>query len=289
MKKIAFAVYREWAYKIFTEVLDFTRLSNDVFIPLLITTPQHEFDLPVSQDYEVLVLEGKNQETLQAALRRHDIDTVCFYGWSWFVKDPVLSEYTCLCLHPSPLPKYRGGSPIQHQLVAGETDSAVSIIKMSEGVDDGDIYTQIPIPLLGYLPEILDGIVQAGVRGTEQYIEDLINNCARFTPQANLEEFPPLKRRTPADGEIHVQRAAEQTYTEIYNLVRGLQSPYPNAFIVQDNVIVHIEQIQFATDTAHSGGDIATAITERQIPFAFKVKDGSVIVTKARFEEKLLS
>ncbi len=42
-------------------------------------------------------------------------------------------------IHGSILPKYRGASPIQASLIAGETETGVTIMMMSEGMDEGDI------------------------------------------------------------------------------------------------------------------------------------------------------
>ena len=45
-------------------------------------------------------------------------------------------------LHPSPLPKYRGGSPIQNQIINGESKSAVTLFKINNKIDQGDIIYQ---------------------------------------------------------------------------------------------------------------------------------------------------
>ena len=49
-------------------------------------------------------------------------------------------------LHPSPLPKFRGGSPIQNQIIRGEKISAVTIFKINKIIDGGDIYFQKNFP-----------------------------------------------------------------------------------------------------------------------------------------------
>ena len=38
-----------------------------------------------------------------------------FAGWSEIIKLEIINKYLCICLHPSDLPKFRGGSPIQNQ------------------------------------------------------------------------------------------------------------------------------------------------------------------------------
>lgn len=45
----------------------------------------------------------------------------------------------CINVHGSVLPKYRGASPIQSALLEGEKETGVTIMKMSEGMDEGDM------------------------------------------------------------------------------------------------------------------------------------------------------
>ena len=48
----------------------------------------------------------------------------------------------CINIHPSLLPKYRGAAPINWALIRGETTTGVTIMRMDEGVDSGDILLQ---------------------------------------------------------------------------------------------------------------------------------------------------
>ena len=69
-------------------------------------------------------------------------DIIFFIGWSWIIDDHLIKSNKCICLHPSPLPKYRGGSPIQHQIINGESLSAVTFFEMTNELDAGDILYQ---------------------------------------------------------------------------------------------------------------------------------------------------
>ena len=69
---------------------------------------------------------------------------ILWYGWSWILPPNIVKEYNCVALHPSPLPKYRGGSPLQNQIINGETISAITLFKMEEGLDNGDVIKQLP-------------------------------------------------------------------------------------------------------------------------------------------------
>ena len=101
--RIACIGYREWALKIYTNI---QKKSDHIFLNI------------------------KNFETYSdQIIKDFSPDLVMFYGWSWIVSKELIENFTCLMLHPSPLPLYRGGSPIQNQIIEGRKTSKVSIIK----------------------------------------------------------------------------------------------------------------------------------------------------------------
>jgi methionyl-tRNA formyltransferase len=53
----------------------------------------------------------------------------------------------CINIHPSLLPKYRGAAPINWALIRGEEKTGVTIMRMDEGVDSGDILLQEETPI----------------------------------------------------------------------------------------------------------------------------------------------
>ena len=55
--------------------------------------------------------------------------------------------YGCINTHASLLPRYRGGAPIQRSIINGEKESGVSIIYMTEKMDEGDILLQKALPI----------------------------------------------------------------------------------------------------------------------------------------------
>ena len=102
-------------------------------------------------------------------------DLILWYGWSKIIPNTVLKKYYSVMLHPSPLPLYRGGSPIQNQIINGEEVSAVTLFKMDEGIDTGDIISQLPLSLKGDLEEIFARITELGTNQTRKMIADFPN------------------------------------------------------------------------------------------------------------------
>ncbi len=59
-----------------------------------------------------------------------------------------LPRYGCLNIHPSRLPRWRGASPVASAIMAGDNNTALSIIEMGEGLDDGDLVASCGLPIL---------------------------------------------------------------------------------------------------------------------------------------------
>jgi methionyl-tRNA formyltransferase len=198
--RIACVGYRDWALNIYD------RLAKSTDHIFLIFRSRIQFNSDALADFKP--------------------DLVLFYGWSWVVPSDILERHICIMLHPSPLPRYRGGSPIQNQIIAGETSSMVSLFVMTEDLDAGDIVGQHELCLAGTLKDIFKRIEDAGVELTSH----LIKNGFKRTPQDhNAATF--CKRRTPSDSEISAEDLLTKPAEYLFNKIRMLASPYPNAYI----------------------------------------------------------
>ncbi len=87
-------------------------------------------------------------ETL-AHLRDWQPDLIVVAAYGKILPRPILDlpPYGCINVHASLLPKYRGAAPIQWAIARGETHSGVTIMKMSEQMDAGDILVQTQVEL----------------------------------------------------------------------------------------------------------------------------------------------
>ena len=99
------------------------------------------YDFIEDNNYEVLIIRSK-KEYNEDKIIEYNPDYILFYGWSWIINSKLLEDFKCIMLHPSPLPKYRGGSPIQNQIINDDIISAVTLFKMNEKLDEGDILFQ---------------------------------------------------------------------------------------------------------------------------------------------------
>ena len=230
MTKIAFVGYRKWGYEIYEGLLEFQKSYPHFSLDVVITSPNSEFE-NARKIKKYYVVDGNNNDKIYDLLKENEIDLALCYSWSWILKEPITSRFICLCLHPAPLPKYRGGTPIQHQILAGETKSAVSIFRMSSGIDDGPLYSQTPISLEGDIEDIYARMVTVGISKTRNLIRDYNNGKLKFFSQKNLDKNPPWKRRKPERSELTFDQLAGMTFRQLHNFVRALTGPYPHAYI----------------------------------------------------------
>ena len=62
---------------------------------------------------------------------------VCAFGA--LIKEPLLSDHELLNVHPSLLPRWRGAAPVERAIIAGDTQTGVSIMRLTAGLDSGPV------------------------------------------------------------------------------------------------------------------------------------------------------
>lgn len=96
-----------------------------------------EYGLPVEQPQ---TFDQKAIENIRSL--KPDLIVVAAYGRLLPKELLEMPGFGCINVHTSLLPKWRGASPIQNALLAGETETGVTIMLMNEGMDTGDIIAQ---------------------------------------------------------------------------------------------------------------------------------------------------
>ena len=217
--KIIFFAYREWAIEIYKKIIH--HYNNKIEFLLISNKLSVDIDIIDSINPEIIL----------------------FYGWSWMIEDKIIKKYRCICLHPSLLPKYRGGSPIQNQIINGENESGVTLFEMTQDLDGGPIIFQKQFSLDGSLFDILDRVIKLGTIGTIELIENISNLELKEQDNDNSTEY---KRRKPHESEIKPDDFLKHEAEYFYNFVRALQNPYPLPFIkCKNNSILYLMEVKY--------------------------------------------
>lgn len=129
-------------------------------------------------------------------------------------------------LHGSLLPKYRGAAPINHAIMAGETETGVTTFFLEEAVDTGDIIVQksMSIGPNETAGEVHDRMKVLGAEAVVETVRQIDQGTVDARPQDDQKATPAPKIQDE-DCEIPWGEPSET----VHNHIRGL-SPYPGAW-----------------------------------------------------------
>jgi methionyl-tRNA formyltransferase len=128
------------------------RLAESAHRPLLVVTPpdrpkgrgrrtQSPPAAEVATELEIELLQAANVNEDAALERirgfRPEALAVCAFGQ--LIREPLLSEWPLLNVHPSLLPHWRGAAPIERAIMAGEDRTGVCVMQVTEGLDSGPV------------------------------------------------------------------------------------------------------------------------------------------------------
>jgi methionyl-tRNA formyltransferase len=123
----------------------------------------------------------------QAELKRFGADVIVVAAYGLILPQPVLelSRYGAVNIHASLLPRWRGATPIQRALLAGDRDTGISIMQMDAGLDTGPVLMQEKIPILedDTMGTLHDRLAELGAKLIVQALDALEAGRVNATPQ----------------------------------------------------------------------------------------------------------
>lgn len=178
--------------------------------------------IPVFQPEKV----RKNDEVFeQLKALEPDIAVVAAYGQILPQRILDVPKFGCVNIHASLLPKYRGASPIQAAVVAGESETGVTIMQMEAGLDTGPAIQMksVPIDPLHTSQDVHDQLAALGATMIVGVLDDIEAGTAERTPQDDtLSSYAPMLKKE--DGILNFENSA----VSVANKIRGL-NPWPGA------------------------------------------------------------
>ena len=156
-----------------------------------------------------------------------DLDAACVVAYGQILKADVLDapRLGCFNLHGSLLPRWRGAAPIQRAIMAGDTQTGVQIMRMSEGLDEGAILLSevMDIHADDTAASLSERMSVTGATLWTRALAAIERGGVTETPQVGQPTY--AKKITPAEARIDWTRAA----AEVDAHIRGL-SPFPGAW-----------------------------------------------------------
>jgi methionyl-tRNA formyltransferase len=182
----------------------------------------------------LLKINNVNDNEVIEALTKYHIDWLFIIGWSQIARKELLNTPNkgCIGMHPTLLPVGRGRAAIPWAIIKRLSKTGVTMFKLDEGVDTGDIIAQGEIELDNEITatELYDKVNTMHTQLIRDKWVDIISDKIYPIKQDDhlATEWP---GRKPEDGEI----TEKMTMDEAHTLIRATTHPYPGAFFIKDN------------------------------------------------------
>ena len=157
-------------------------------------------------------------------IRKISPNIIFFIHWSKKIPSSIFNNYLCIQFHSSDLPKFRGGSPIQHQIFAGKKKTKISAFRVSNKIDSGEICLKKNLVLKGNANEIYKKMEKTSISMIKSLSKK--RNIIFYKQKGKPTYF---KRRKIYESDLNLSK---NNLKGIYDFIRMLDANnYPKAFV----------------------------------------------------------
>lgn len=175
------------------------------FSPVKETALAH--DVPVAQPLRIRSDEEFLREIEELA---PDMIVVAAFGQILPKRLLDIPPYGCINIHGSLLPQLRGAAPMQYSILEGHEKTGITLMRMDEGLDTGDIIAKAELPIeKKNIEELGAELAALGARLLTDTIPDIVNGTAVYTPQEDAASSY-ASRIDKKDGLTDFHRSAEE-------------------------------------------------------------------------------
>jgi methionyl-tRNA formyltransferase len=294
MRVVSFG-YQTWGCKTLQALID---LEHDVVLAVTHPASEHSYKAIWSESVEELardhgipvhLTERVDAETVDL-VKRVEPDVIVVNSWyTWMPPELyTLPPHGALNLHDSLLPKFTGFSPVLWALISGASEFGLTVHRMDDGLDTGDILIQHSLPI-GPADTGTD-LVMRGLDLIPGAVRDALTALESGTAvwrQQNKGERTYFHKRSERDSLIDWSWPAE----DIERFVRALSDPYPRAFTFYRGE--RIEVIESRVSEARYGGTPGRVIVQEgggvvvSGPEAFRGGNRGLVITGVRCADGL--
>ena len=210
-------------------------------------SPVHE--LAESRGIPVHTPKSLKSAEEQDIFKAHNLDVAVVAAYGLLLPLAILDapKLGCLNIHASLLPRWRGASPIQRAIWAGDPQSGVTIMQMDEGLDTGDMLAKVSVDLDSAMttPRLHDILAEKGAALCLDVLERMAKE-GRLPGEKQDESgvtYAHLLKKE--DGRIDWSQSA----AKIDRQIRAL-NPWPGIFIGNDQNRIKITKAVLSSESA---------------------------------------
>jgi methionyl-tRNA formyltransferase len=215
--------------------------------------------------------------------RNTPVDLLFTVSWRYMVPRHVYerTRIGAYLFHDSLLPAYRGFSPTVWAILNGEASTGVTLIRMAEAIDAGEIVDQesVPIGPDDTIAQVLERVTATYLQVLERSLPALASGQPPLRPQ-HQQAATYCCRRLPEDNEIDWQRTSRQ----VHDLVRAVTRPYPGAFTFLEGRRLIVWEAGLIAPPRYVGRVPGRVVEIRSDGVVVLTGDGAVLLRRVQLE-----
>ena len=230
--------------------------------------------LALDNDIEVFTPEKIKADYDRVTMAKPDMIVTCAYGQIIPKEILELPKYGAINVHASLLPKLRGGAPIHHAIIDGESETGITIMYMDEHMDSGNIIAQekIDISIEDTLDSLSAKLAPLGADLLVRTIPSIVDgtNDSIVQDESKVTFGFTIKKE---DERVDFN----QTSFEVYNRIRGLNSK-PGAYFTLNGDVIKV----FSSRIGENKGPVGCINSIYKDGIGIGTKDGEIILTEIK-------
>ena len=263
-------------------------------IPLVVTQPdkpknrgKQVLPTPVKVQAEVYGIPVLQPESISDSseliqiLREINPDLIVVAAYGKLLPQSLLSlpRLGCINIHASLLPRFRGAAPIQHAILSGDTDTGVTLMHMSSGMDEGDMIASKATPIdKKTAGQLFDELAYLGADLLIEQLPRIEAGTADRTAQNHA-----LAIYAPKITKEHSRVDFYQKAAEIERQIRAM-NPRPGAYTLKEGTVMKLLSADVLEGPANDSPGLIKDVSKRGILVA--TGRGDLLITRIQMPGK---
>lgn len=216
MFKLLFLAYRDWAIEVYPYVVKHPKVKKAVLC--------------------------KSTEEMLEELKHDQYDMILFCGWSFEPVKEVVEKIPTFTAHCAELDRYSPGSPLQNQIIDGLKFTKHRMVRVGyPELSLREYSTEVDLDISGNTEEIFLQLKATCIHLYNKFLFEYPNLEWKKWPEQK-EQVP---RRQPKDSRMTKDMFGKWDTEKLYNFMRGLEDPYPNAFLEDEKGKLYFKKVEF--------------------------------------------
>jgi len=251
------------------------------------TIPSPVKNLAMDLGVEVITPEKIKSKEVLSKIKGSNPDLIIVSAYGKIIPRSILEipKYYPINVHASLLPKYRGAAPINWAVINGEDKTGLTIIKMNEKMDEGDILMQREIVISpdDNASTLHDKLADMAKNFIQEAVKKIKTSEVEFTPQDHTKaSCAPILRKE--QGLIDWNKNS----ISVINFIRGMNL-WPGSFTFLNKKSLKIFKAllpQYISQSILNGRKAGEIVAIHKDSFAVRTLDGVILIKDLQLESK---